>query len=164
LEKFSVAHQAITTLIKQVEKCKLAFKAREQADQKFCCKFMYAVNTSFQLWLEDCMTATMRTNVDNTILNFQGLIEQVHFRTFELKLPSSFAAPKNKDVPKKDPAEKKQGEKGGPGEKKKNKRVNNSSPCNEFKLKQGKMWANDFADMQVLDRVHWEGNSKMCPR
>jgi hypothetical protein len=51
--QFSVAHQAITALIKQVEKCKSAFKARERADQKFCCKFMYAVNTRFQLWLED---------------------------------------------------------------------------------------------------------------
>ncbi len=68
--QFSIAHQAITTLTKQVQKCKSAFKAREQADQKFCCKFMYAVNTHFQLWLEDCMTATMRTNVDNTILDF----------------------------------------------------------------------------------------------
>jgi hypothetical protein len=68
--QFSVAHQAIAALTKQVEKCKSAFKARERADQKFYCKFMYAVDTRFQLWLEDCMTATMRTNVDDTILNF----------------------------------------------------------------------------------------------
>jgi hypothetical protein len=67
--QFSVAHQAITALTKQLEKCKSAFKAREQADQKFCCKFVYAVNTCFQL-VGDCMTATMRTNVANTILNF----------------------------------------------------------------------------------------------
>jgi hypothetical protein len=69
-DQFSIAHQGITALTKQAEKCKLAFKAREQADQKFCCKFMYAVNTCFQLWLEDCMTATQRINVDDTILNF----------------------------------------------------------------------------------------------
>jgi hypothetical protein len=31
--QFSVAHQAITALTKQVEKCKSAFKAKEQADQ-----------------------------------------------------------------------------------------------------------------------------------
>ncbi len=68
--QFSVAHQAITALSKIVEKCKLAFKAREQADQKFCCKIMYPVNTRFQLWLEDCMTATQRTNVNNNTLNF----------------------------------------------------------------------------------------------
>jgi hypothetical protein len=68
--QFSIAHQAVTALTKQVEKCKSAFKARDRADQKFCCKFMYAVNTHFQLWLEDCMTATMRTNVDDTILDF----------------------------------------------------------------------------------------------
>ncbi len=82
----------------------------------------------------------------------------------------SFAAPKSKDVPKKDPADnaknpgrKKQGGKGSPGEKRINKRVNNSSPCHQFKLKQGKTWANDFANMGVLDRVHWEGECKMCP-
>ncbi len=117
------------------------------------------------------MTATMRTNVEDTVLDVQGLIEEVHFGTFELKLPSSFAAPRNKDAPKKDPADnaknpggKKQGGKGGPGEKRINKRVNNSSPCHQFKLKQGEMWAYDFANMRVLDRVHWEGNCKMCPR
>jgi hypothetical protein len=33
--KFSIAHQAITALAKQVEKCKSAFKARERANQKF---------------------------------------------------------------------------------------------------------------------------------
>ncbi len=102
---------------------------------------MYAVDTRFQLWLEDCMTATQRNRVDDTILNFRGLIEQVRFGTFELKLPLSFAAPKGKDEPKLDPSPGKAknpgGKKGGgPGERRINKRANNTSPCPEFKLEQ----------------------------
>jgi hypothetical protein len=167
--QFSVAYQGISALMNHVKRCKSAFKARERSDQKFCCKFMYAVDTRFQLWLEDCMTATQRNRVDDTILNFRGLIEQVRFGTFELKLPSSFAAPKGKDEPKKDPppgeAKNPGGKKGGsPGERRINKRVNNTSPCPEFKLEQGEMWANDFANMRVQDRIHWKGDCRMCPR
>jgi hypothetical protein len=56
--RYSYAMQAIDTLNSSIKKCKQSFKARERTNKEFCSKFMYAIITRYQLWLEECMTAT----------------------------------------------------------------------------------------------------------
>jgi hypothetical protein len=67
--RYSIPHQAIISIIQLIEQSKQSFKAQVCTDTEFCCKFMYAVDTRFQLWLEDCMTATRRDRIDDNILD-----------------------------------------------------------------------------------------------
>ncbi len=47
--QFSWASQAMTSLIQLLDRNKHAFKAREQTDPHFCSKFMYAIDTCYQI-------------------------------------------------------------------------------------------------------------------
>jgi hypothetical protein len=127
---------------------------------------MYTIDTRYQLWLEECMTATSQSRVDNSILKFRSIIEQVRFGTFKLRLLSVFAAPtpaiKVTPTPKidnkiEDPVDKK-------GNKEKNnKRFINKSPSEAFKLTQGETRGGSFANKNVNGPVTWKGKVKMCP-
>jgi hypothetical protein len=163
--QFSITHQAITAIIQQVKRWQQSLKAQICTDAEFCSKFMYAVDMQFQLWLEDCMTATQRDRIDDSILNCHLLIESVHFGTFALHLSSSFTEPPATKEPTelegaKAPAAaaggaagsaKKEGGKEG-NKKKPNKFVKNKSPCPEFKVKEGKTWAGTLGNKLVSKR------------
>jgi hypothetical protein len=47
--QYSYATQAINTLTYYIKKCKQSFKACERSDKEFCSKFMYAIDTRYQL-------------------------------------------------------------------------------------------------------------------
>jgi hypothetical protein len=171
--KYSFGNQAIALLMSYIERCKTSFKARERTDAKFCSKFLYAIDTHFQLWLEECSNANRRNRVDDNLLNFRSLIKAVRFGTFELNLPSSFSEPEPKDPiinssPNKGGGKSKENE----GNKNKNKgkktikRIVNASPPPGFKLAQGETWGISFAkkNIHIHGRVTWEGDCKMCPR
>jgi hypothetical protein len=120
-----------------LKKCKQSLKARELTNKELCSKFMYTINARNQLWLEECMTATSQSRVDDSIINFRLIIEQVCFGTFKLRLLSVFtdSAPVIKATPTpkidnkiEDPDDKKG------NNKKNNKRVINNSPSKAFKL------------------------------
>ncbi len=69
--QFIWASQAMTSLIQLLDRNKHGFKAREQSDPHFCSKFMYAINTRYQIWLEECMQLTQCNRIDNSLLVFQ---------------------------------------------------------------------------------------------
>ncbi len=91
--RYGIPHQAITSIIQLVEQSKQSFKAQVRTDMEFSCKFMYAVDTRFQLRLKDCMTATRRDRIDNNILDCRQIIKSIRFGTFTLNLLSSFTEP-----------------------------------------------------------------------
>jgi hypothetical protein len=167
--KYSFGNQAIALLMTYIKRYKTSFKAKEKTDAKLCSKFLYAVDTRFQLWLEECSNADRRNRVDDNLLDFRNLIESVHFRTFKLNLPSAFLEPKFKDsiiTPKKGGGLKGKENKGNKNKierKKINKRIVNASPPPKFKLAQGKTWGISFANKNILGRVTWKGDCKMCP-
>jgi hypothetical protein len=173
--RYSVAHQAITSVIQLVNRSKQSFKAQVRTDTEFCCKFMYAVDTRFQLWLEDCMTATQRDRIDDSILGCRLLIESVCFGTFALNLPSSFTEPPTATERIEQEAAKApaaaagaaggtQKEGGKKGKKKQNRYIKNNSPCPDFKLKEGKTWVGTFGNKLVSKCPIWNDKAKMCPR
>ncbi len=45
-----------------------------------------------QMWLDECMTLTARNLVDNSILNFNTLIDSVRYNNFDICLPPTFIA------------------------------------------------------------------------
>jgi hypothetical protein len=91
--QYSIAHQAITSIICQVKKFQQSFKAQICVDKEFRSQFMYAINTCFQLWLDGCMTAVQCNCIDDSILDCCLLIESIPFRTFALIPSSSFTEP-----------------------------------------------------------------------
>jgi hypothetical protein len=173
--QFSWASQAMTSLIQLLDRNKNAFKAREQTDPHFCSKFIYAINTRYQIWLEECMQLTQRNRVDNSLLNFKSIIKQVRFGTFELRLPSAFSKPTPTPQQEEDksaaPKQKGKGKakgNGNNGKKKQQKEVNkqiiNKNPVEAIKLKEGETWAGTFANKNVSNCVPWSSNEcKMCP-
>ena len=101
------------------------------------------------------MTVTYQDRVDDSILDFCSLIEQVWFGTFDLKLPSTFSAPKERDPIKlhnnDDKFQGKQdvGNKLPGGKKEQSKRVISTAPCKEFKLEKSETWRNNFASKKI---------------
>ncbi len=87
----SIPCQAVTALVALIERNRHILKAQE-ADKKFMCQFLFAVDTRFQLWLDECMTLTCHTQVDDSMLNFTQLVEHIRFGTFFVQLPSTFIA------------------------------------------------------------------------
>jgi hypothetical protein len=90
----SIPCEAITALTSLVECNRHILKARE-ADKRFMSQLHFAVDTRFLLWLDESMTLTTRNQVDNSILNFTPLIENIHFGTFFVQLPSTFITSTN---------------------------------------------------------------------
>ena len=169
----SIPCQAVTALVALVERNRHILKARE-ADKRFMSQFLFAVDTRFQLWLDECMSLTCRTQVDDTMLNFTQLVEHVRFGTFFVQLPSTFIdATEAGSKPSsggtnsnKRPAEDKDdGDKaGGKKKKRKSTKVENPSQPDPCKLQTGETWATHFANKGFNDRVDWNGDCKMCPR
>jgi hypothetical protein len=115
------------------------------------------------------MTACQQSSIDNSILNFRLIVEQVRFGTLNLKLPSVFntytfndesAPTKNKGKGDKETEVKDNKKEKG---KKNNKRAVNNSPPEAFKLIQGKTWGGSYANKNIIGRVTWKGKIKMCP-
>ena len=75
--QFSWPTESMNSLLQLLGKNKSSFKARERTDTRFCSKFMYAVDTRYQLFLEDCMSQPARNRVDDNALNFTSLNEMV---------------------------------------------------------------------------------------
>jgi len=65
----SIASRSIEALISIVERNKHIFKARG-IEPTYMSKFLFAIDTRFQLWMESCMTMTSRDQVDGSLLNF----------------------------------------------------------------------------------------------
>jgi hypothetical protein len=134
---------------------------------------MYTIDTRYQIWLKECMQLTQRNRVNDSLL--KSIIQQVHFGTFELRLPSAFSKPTPMPQQEKDksaaPKQKGKGKvKDGSdnGKKKQEKEVNkqiiNNYPLEAFKLKEGETWASTFANKNVSNCVPWSSNEcKMCP-
>ena len=180
--KFSWPSASMQSLLESLEKNKSSFRARERTDTRFCSKFMYAVDTRYQLFLEDCMTATTRDRVDDGALNFNPMIEMVRYGTFDCRLPSVFSSPPKpkqddgaaagiqKRKGNQDAAEgrkKRDQQNNGEVREQKNRITNPEPPIEAFKLRPGETWARTFAHKNISGRVPWGSgpeNCKMCPR
>jgi hypothetical protein len=174
----SIPCTAIMALLTLVEDNRINLKAKE-ADKTFMSQFLFAVDTRFQLWLDECMTKPDRTHVDDGILNFTVFMDTVRFSTFFINLPATFVTPKDKETTtspsgggKPAPNNKRAAaEENGEHEdespskkKKKGKSYKNNSQPDAFKTQPGETWATHYANKCFNERVDWNGTCKMCPR
>jgi len=70
---------------------KSIFKTKERLDEEFPAKFLLAVDTRFQIWLTDCKLAKNSDEVDDSIIDFRPLVNQVIFGSFHIFLPPTFS-------------------------------------------------------------------------
>jgi hypothetical protein len=70
----SVRYQSLRALLRMMENNKSTFKARECTDKKFPAKFLFGVDSRFQLWLKDCRKATSQNEDSDSLINFSALI------------------------------------------------------------------------------------------
>ncbi len=126
--------------------------------------------------MSSCKQARIsRTQVNDNVLKFKDLLEQVINGVFNLNLPAAFKKIKN---PTKTAAldENKQAtagnnEKGNGGNRRKFKNKNgndnlvkNKTQDKDFVPKEGKTWKDMFSKQFPQDRPTWDGKVKMCAR
>jgi hypothetical protein len=115
------------------------------------------------------------TQVNNNILNFDNLLDQVLKGSFQMNLPPSFKKIKNspRNAPSIKPKQAKawsEGE-GNGGNKKKQKskngngnQVKNAAQDEDFVVAEGKTWKKTFSKQFPHDRPTCEGKINMCAR
>ena len=88
--KLSIGSQCLKALLNMMNRYKSIFKAKERLDEEFPAKFLFAVDTRFQIWLNDCKSAKFRNEVNELIIDFWPLINQVIFGSFNMTPPPDF--------------------------------------------------------------------------
>ena len=160
----SIPCAAIMALVMLVENNQLTLKAKE-ADKTFMSQFCFAIDTCFQLWLEEYMTKPDRTHVDDGILNFTGFMDTVCFGTFFVNLSTTFVTTKEKETTtspsggdklapnNKRAAEDKEHEEESPSKKKKKgKNYKNNSQPDAFRTQPGETWATYALRQQMFQQ------------
>jgi hypothetical protein len=89
--KLSVISQCLKALANMMNHHKSIFKAKEHLDEEFPAKFLLAVDTRVQIWLNHCKSAKNHDEVDDSIIYFRPLINQVIFSSFHMILPPTFS-------------------------------------------------------------------------
>ena len=65
------------------------YRSLYATDRNFIAMYLYAIDTRIQLWLGDCERAEDRDEVNDNIIDFSLILEQVVTRNFNYKLPQS---------------------------------------------------------------------------
>jgi len=89
--ELSIGVQCLKALVNMMNCHKSIFKTKERLNEEFPAKFLLAVDTRFQIWLTDCKLAKNCGEVDDSIIDFQPLVNQVIFGSFHMILPPTFS-------------------------------------------------------------------------
>lgn len=160
--------QGLKSFLKKIKSFKVILKGMMANNSTLAAEICYAVDIRVQLWLGACKMARDRSEVNDRLVNFEDIINDIVSRRFRMPLPQTFKSFKSlaDGSANKTPS----GDRGGKGETdpKKRKRdggfISNTDQLEEFKMKQGETWTKDFCGKCVDDRPMWGGRNKMCPR
>ncbi len=172
----SFCTEKLNQLLLLVGRKKKPFRDQIALDKFFAEKFLFAVDWRAQRRLRSCKQGSIaHTQVNNNVLKFEDLLEQVLNGAFQMNLPASFKKVTNssKTAAAKETKHATAGNegKGNGGNKKKHKSKNgnsnlikNSAQDKDFALATDKSWKNTFSKQFPQDRPSWEGKVKMCAR
>ena len=76
------------------------YEASLAEDSLFTAKFLFAIDTRIQIWLKMCEIKEFREDVDDKLLNFDEVLNQVILRSFNISLPPSIQHIFEKKQPK----------------------------------------------------------------
>ena len=86
----SIFPAALAKLINLMATHCITFEAQQLKDKDFFTKFAYQVDTRVFRWLQQCAQESDRENVDDSLLDFKDLVNQVLNDQFQQVLPSTF--------------------------------------------------------------------------
>ena len=73
------------------EPTQVYFQGKGMPQQKFPVKFLFAVDIKFQIWLNECKSAAHCNEVNDSIINFHPLFNEVNVGSFHMDLPPTFS-------------------------------------------------------------------------
>ena len=145
---------------------KKCIKTRIASDELYAAKILYAIDTRAQRWLGECKDAKERANIDDSIVDFKDLSNDILNGRFMMQLPKVFminpstdqkvGGPHTLDGPptKKTRRNEERGE---------DKRITNHHQFDAFKMKPKEDWRTFCGDVQN-ERPVWDGEIRMCHR
>jgi hypothetical protein len=155
----------------------IIYKNRIAIDNTFAAKVLWSVDCFTQLFLEDCRKCHDREDVNQRVINFDGLNMDIILHRFHAILPPLFHKLNNKSDEKNNSkfgarnggkGKRKGGSNGNKEEqrnsqKKMSKKITNANQVKEFKMAEGETWEGTFQGKCPESRVKWMGLF-VCPR
>ena len=86
----SILSKALEPLLATISNHTLTFEAAQLRDKNFATKLGYAIDTRVFRWLQQCRTQHSRTQINDSLLQFDQLIDQVLTDSFIQVLPTTF--------------------------------------------------------------------------
>ena len=71
-------------------KNQMIFESQASDDSWFVTKFLFAIDSRIQIWLMDCSVQMQRKDVNDNVIDFEEICNQVKLRTFSINLPEVF--------------------------------------------------------------------------
>jgi hypothetical protein len=90
LGEISVGSQCLRSLQTMIDRNRSIFLTREILDEQFYSKFLFAINSRFQIWLKQCQNVRNCNKVDDNTINFTPVISQVLYGNSRYNLPPTF--------------------------------------------------------------------------
>jgi len=168
--KDSAGTAGLRDLVRKVSHYRPTLKAKCAMDKSFATQVVYAVDTKMQRWLGECKIARDRSEVNDDIVDFNIIVNDILDNRFSVPLPLAF---KKTDIVETNTSVFETQKIGNPNGKRKGKRdddndrekrVLNSEQVEEFKMKPDDDWRK-FCGNSAQYRVDWNDDGcKMCPR
>ena len=154
---------AMDDLCKFIRRNESAMKHKCNNDKSLPTNILYAIDTEIQRWFEQCEMATDRMEVDDSIINFISIVNDVLRSRLFIDLPDIFkSTTKHKIVD--NPLDNVSPKKRRRLSDNKGNLLKNEEPNEAYKIKDGEDFLSVFGGNNLCHRVDWDGNSKMCPR
>jgi hypothetical protein len=161
LGELNVGSQCLCAVQTMVDANRTTFKARAIADDEFFSKFLFAVDSRFQIWLRQNCTAQNRKEVNDNTIDFNPIVSQVLFGCFQINLPPTFKMKEPATTPGATPSSDPKGgkgyeEKGGRKKPKKGDEdrtmIKNEAPHPELCMLPTETWVINFANKEIDKR------------
>ena len=146
----------------------LAFETRQAGDELFAAKFLFAVDTRSQIWLKNCTVADDRSEVNDAIVNFRELVNDVILGRFNVILPATVQMKGEDLVEDGVHGEVASGLSNGKRKREDDnsskKSITNTERVEGLELREGESWKDVFCGEASKERVRWNKSCFMCPR
>ena len=167
--ELSASSKGLTSLLQQLKLNKAVIKPMMEANKDLAAQFLFAIDIKIQRWLGQCKHAKDRSEVDDRLVDFKDLMDEVLDQKFSRVLPPSFSQPQPSLEDGTDEPQPKKRKKGKKGDETDGRKVTNPSVLPEFKVVDDNEWKSKFCGRCIEDRPVWKEvqngqNIAMCPR
>ena len=158
-------------LVKRMKRNASTLKHMISSDPTYPAQICLSVDKRVQRWLAQCEVADDRTEVNDRVVDFDNLFEDILDCRFFCSLPAVFKVRAPLQPPAVSNPFDQERDRNGRGKKRgvdkvDGGRINNESMIEELKMKENESWENVFCGNNACKRISWSGDAKikMCPR